>query len=150
MREIKTPRGTFKVPDTNFVRSDALKNGFGYYFTCDDGDIYIRHKENNSINAMLVKPYLAKSDVSDAVVKSVSQYLENHNLGKVEMVLRASNHPEDHYLYGVIASKNGTYSCWTCWNQDTKVMNFGHYGIKNVEDAINVLKEHYHDCSKEV
>jgi len=40
---IKTPRGTFNAIQFN-SREEADKNGFGYYFTNDDGkNIYTKH-----------------------------------------------------------------------------------------------------------
>mgnify|MGYP000894744336 FL=1 len=42
--EIKTPRGTFKVERVFTSEKEAKENGYGFYFTNDDGtDIYTYH-----------------------------------------------------------------------------------------------------------
>lgn len=43
--EVKTPRGTFKGNEFKNIY-DAERNGYGYYFTNDDGtDIYTKHSD---------------------------------------------------------------------------------------------------------
>jgi len=40
---IKTPRGTFKIDKIFTSKNEAKQNGFGYYFTNDNGqDIYTK------------------------------------------------------------------------------------------------------------
>ena len=48
----------------------------------------------------------------------------------------------------VIAKIGVTFSCWTCWNETTQSMNFGHYGL-TYEECDSVLKEHFHRISGE-
>ena len=51
MNQIKTPRGTFNVKATFTSSKDARAEGFGYYFTNDDGiDIYTKHVSEYSVH----------------------------------------------------------------------------------------------------
>lgn len=67
--------------------------------------------------------------VPEQVTKNVTRYLEEHNLGTLVMVYRASEYPADNYLYHVIAGKGNSYSVWTSWNETTQCLNHGHYGL---------------------
>ena len=70
--------------------------------------------------------------VPQQVKENVKKYLENNNLGELVDVLRASEWPDDHYLYMVIAKTKTSYSCWTAWNEFTKSLNYGHYGLNDI------------------
>ena len=102
------------------------------------------------------------SPVPQEVKEHVKQYLskevENGNdLGELIDVMRASEHPEDHYLYHVITRKPNTrklfhngewnYSCFTCWNETTQSLNFGHYHLESEEEARESLAKHLHKIS---
>ena len=99
--------------------------------------------------------HLDKYDVPQEVVKSVNEYFSLElPLFIVEEVTRHSNHPADHYLYHVLARKaagkdEGTYSCWTSWNQSTKSLNYGHYHIETREEAQRILDEFYYMVTPE-
>lgn len=92
--------------------------------------------------------------VPQEVKENVKKYLEKHNLGELVEVMRASDHPEDDYLYHVIAKKtnesklfhNGewNYSCWTCWNATTNSLNYGHYQLESEERARKICAEFFH------
>ena len=93
---------------------------------------------------MFIKRF--KEPVPKQVKKNVQKYLKNNGLGELVEVRRASDHPEDHYLYHVIAKIGVTFSCWTSWNETTQSMNFGHYGL-TYEECDSVLKEYFHRIS---
>jgi hypothetical protein len=92
--------------------------------------------------------------VSEKVKENVKKYLEENNLGELVDVMRASDHPDDEYLYHVIAKKPNThkyfhngewnYSCWTSWNETTQGLNYGHYQLKSEEVAREICAEFFH------
>jgi len=93
--------------------------------------------------------YLDRNDVSNQVIENVKNYLKE-NLPKytVVEVTRHSNHPDDHYLYHIIAKTQSptwgdTYACWTSWNDSTQSLNFGHYNLDSLEIAQAVSNEYY-------
>ena len=50
IKVIKTPRGTFNIKAVFSNDQEARDNGFGYYFTNDDGvDIYTKHIKEYSV-----------------------------------------------------------------------------------------------------
>ena len=93
-------------------------------------------------------------NVPNNVIENVRSYLKrelpNYKLVKV---LRKSSHPDDHYLYMVIGKKQlepaykemgmGEYTVWSCWNETTQSLNWGHYDIKTEEDALEMAKEYF-------
>jgi hypothetical protein len=97
------------------------------------------------------------SPVPYEVIINVEHYLKENNLGELVDVMRASDHPDDHYLYHIIAKKPNTsklfhngewnYSCWTCYNATTQSLNFGHYNLESEEEAREICKEHFHSIS---
>ena len=93
------------------------------------------------------------NDVPEKVKENVANYLQKHNLGELVLIRRASEHPEDDYIYHVVARKknrhcyfhNGewNFSCWTCWNETTQCLNYGHYDLESVLDACEILNKYY-------
>ena len=95
-------------------------------------------------------------DVPSNVIENVEKYLKE-NLPNYELVkvLRRSNHPADNYLYMVIAKKEltpeqksygfGQYTVWSCWNETTQSLNFGHYNIETENDAFELAKGFYNE-----
>lgn len=91
-----------------------------------------------------------------SVRKHVIEYLQEKNLGKLVDVRRASDHPDDCYLYHVITKKENfsklftneeyEYSCFTCWNESTKSLNFGHYHL-TYEEADKICNDFFHRIS---
>lgn len=95
------------------------------------------------------QPYV--SAVPDNVADSVKQYLDRSFADmKLCHIYRKSNHPDDQYLYMVIAEKNdGTFSCWSSWNSITGFLNHGHYYLTSEQDAISILQELFTDITDE-
>ena len=95
--------------------------------------------------------------VPQEVKENVKKYLERENLGELVDVMRHSDHPADSYLYHVIARRpnvnkyfhNGdwNYSIWTCWNETTQSLNFGHYNLTSEEVAMEIHKEFFYRMS---
>lgn len=89
------------------------------------------------------------NDVPREVIDNVNNYffnsktLDNYEVFKV---LRASEHPDDSYLYEVIAKHKITkeYAVWTCWNETTHSLNFGHYNIESLSKATDVAKDYFY------
>lgn len=89
--------------------------------------------------------------VSQEVKEHVKEYLVNH-LPNYELVdvVRKSDHPEDDYLYMVSAkNNNGTYAVWTSWNETTGSLNFGHYGLEDLESCPKLFNEYFHRIAGE-
>lgn len=65
------------------------------------------------------------------VYKNVRSYfaaghgVENYDLVSVRQELT------EYYIYRVMAQHKvtGEYAVWTCWNETTQSMNFGHYNL---------------------
>ena len=92
------------------------------------------------------------SMVESDVVEEVKTYFAD-KLPAYEplSIYRKSNHPDDNYLYSVLAAgKNGTYACWTSWNESTHSLNHGHTDLATKDDAMSILKENLHDITDEV
>ena len=88
-----------------------------------------------------------KEPVSHEVIRNVKKYLVEGELGELVDVMRASDHPDDHYLYHVIAKKNGYYRCWTCWNESTQCLNYGHYDLPSERIAREICAEMFYRIS---
>jgi hypothetical protein len=97
-------------------------------------------KRRNKIMTMIKRN---NTPVPQNVKENVKKYLEENNLGELVDVMRASDHPEDNYLYHIIAKKRDTYSMWTSWNETTQCLNFGHYGLESEEQAREIHKEFF-------
>lgn len=85
------------------------------------------------------------SPVPQSVVDNVVKYFsENLPAYAVNTVVRASDHPEDHYLYMVISRKtDGTYAVHTSWNESLQSLNNGHYGLPDIVAAMEVIVNNY-------
>jgi hypothetical protein len=92
------------------------------------------------------------SNVIENVKKYFDKYLPNYEVVKV---MRKSSHPLDDYLYMVIARHTnypeikrqfgcGEYACWTCWNESTQSLNYGHYDLLSEEVAVEIAMEYYY------
>ena len=86
------------------------------------------------------------SPVPPEVIEHVKEYFSDHNsLRNYEVVeiCRASEHPEDNYLYMVVAKKTCDYSytVWTSWNEMTQCLNNGHYDLST--ESVDVIKKEY-------
>ena len=88
----------------------------------------------------------------DVLINVINYFSKNLPTFSVMEILKASNHPDDSYLYMVIAKKKanpfsrimGDYSCWTSWNESTQSLNCGHYGLKTIHDAREICKKYFH------
>lgn len=72
-------------------------------------------------------------EATSKVYKNVRSYFERE-LKNYEVILVRQN------LYRVIAQNKitGKYAVWTCWNESTQSLNFGHYDLTK-ETAIDIL-----------
>lgn len=108
---------------------------------------------NNPKTIALIKdkqPYIAP--ISTDVIDSINQYFGKYDLSeyKILNIYRHSNHPDDHYLYMILAQqKDGQYACWTSWNESTKSLNFGHYNL-DFDAAISIIKDNFNDITDEI
>ena len=80
------------------------------------------------------------------VLEQVNLYFkENLPQYTVLQVKKKSFHPADSHLYMVSAKKkDGTYAVWTCWNDSTRSLNYGHYGLKSESDCESIMADFYH------
>ena len=99
-------------------------------------------------NTMLLSEYVDQNmkQVSMPVLHNIMIYLEE-NLPEYELgdIIRYSAKESDNYLYMIYAKKKmkDEYAVWLCWNESTKVLNHGIYGITSEEKCFELLKEHY-------
>lgn len=111
------------------------KGDYRHYKSIFDGGILYREKD-------FVSSY--DEEVSETVKRHVDAYFASH-LSKYEMqeVWHKSNHPEEADLYMVVGKKDdGSYTLWTSWNESTKSLNWGHYGL-SLEKCREVAKEQF-------
>lgn len=84
-------------------------------------------------------------DLED-VIHHVKEYFKNSDSLKnytVLLVRPKSVAPDDFYLFQVIAKKaNGTYACWTTWNEWFEGLHHGHYDLTYYKDAVDILNEY--------
>lgn len=105
----------------------------------DGGSAYRESSKVDKLNRYII-PEEVRNEIEMYFAEKNS--LEYYMVSEVQ---RASNHPEDNYLYMVIARKiDGTYSCWTSYNTTTHCLNYGHYGYSSIEECRKVLDEYYH------
>lgn len=90
----------------------------------------------------------AKIDVYNRVIKYLKENLSRCDLNDVEVYVGGDPSVGEGHLYLVLAKdkpskyrKEDTYSCWTCWNDKTESLNFGHYDLTK-EKAMYILMEH--------
>lgn len=79
------------------------------------------------------------------VRKNMEEYFKKH-LPQYEVleIRKKSVYPEDNYLFMVSAIKeDGSFAVWTCWNEITQSLNYGHYNLHSIEDCEKVFEEFY-------
>ena len=83
---------------------------------------------------------MATIEATPKIYKNVRSYfsdghgVENYNLMSVRKKLTET------YIYRVMAQHKttGKYAVWTCWNETTQSLNFGHYDL-SLDDAMEIL-----------
>ena len=72
------------------------------------------------------------------VYKNVRSYFKRE-LKNYKVILIRQKLTED-YIYRVMAQHKttGKYAVWTCWNETTQSLNFGHHDL-TMETAIDIL-----------
>lgn len=88
---------------------------------------------------------LDRYDVPQIVGVHINEYFQEH-LPEYEVchVERLSNFQLDSYLYMVVGyyEQHDSYAVWTCWNEQTKCLNCGHYMLTR-DEAYEVLDDVY-------
>lgn len=117
------------------------------------GDKAIRDNYLTATRRIVDGKVLMVRDYVPSVVRDhVFEYIKNGELKNYEpiYICRKSNHPDDSYLYSVIAqdSRDGSYACWSTWNENTQSLNHGHYSLNSYLDAKKVLNETYFDITE--
>jgi len=95
--------------------------------------------------SMATDLFMRIMEQNSKVWTDVKEYLEEHlPLYSVVDIRNKSAYPEDNYLFMVSAKKeDGSYAVWTCWNQQTKSLNHGHYGLKNHDECVKIFEEYF-------
>lgn len=99
------------------------------------------------------QPYL--EPISDRVKSDVCMYfMDSSSLSEYTdiEICRKSNYKADSYLYCIIAkgSKDGSYSCWSSWNDSARSLNHGHYNLPDRDTALNIIKVLFNDITDEI
>lgn len=82
------------------------------------------------------------------VRKNVEEYLKKHLPQYTVLEIRKKSvFPEDNYLFMVSAinEKDGTYAVWTCWNETSQSLNYGHYNLQTLEECEQLFEEFYNN-----
>lgn len=79
------------------------------------------------------------------VRKNVEQYFQKHLPRYTVLEIRKKSvYLEDNYLFMVSAIKeDGSFAVWTCWNENTQCLNYGHYDLQSMDDCEKVFAEFY-------
>lgn len=78
------------------------------------------------------------------VCEHIEDYFKNYlPYFKVHEVMKYK-HPDDNYLYKVIAYNEETHmwAWWSCWNESTQSLNWGHYNFLDYDDCFNDCINH--------
>ena len=83
-------------------------------------------------------------NVNNNVKENIIKYLEE-NLPNYELI-SVGKLPNETFIYRVLAKKKvnpypeymGDYAVWTCWNETTQCMNYGHYDMSE-EKATDIF-----------
>lgn len=93
------------------------------------------------------------SMIDQDVIDDIRKYFTDNSISYIVPVYvsRASNHPEDSNLYFIIGynTNDGTYACWSSWNETRGSLNYGHYSISSLSDAKDILQEQFNDITDE-
>lgn len=79
------------------------------------------------------------------VRKNVEEYFKKYLPGYTVLEIRKKSvFPEDNYLFMVSAiNEDGSFAVWTCWNETSQSLNYGHYNLHSIEDCEKVFQEFY-------
>ena len=84
-------------------------------------------------------------NVNNNVKENIIKYLEEH-LPNYELITVGHVPTESDFIYRVLAKKKvnkypdimGDFAVWTCWNETTQCLNWGHYDLRE-ETATNLF-----------
>lgn len=82
------------------------------------------------------------------VRKNVEEYFKKHLPQYTVLEIRKKSvFLEDSYLFMVSAinEKDGTYAVWTCWNETSQSLNYGHYNLQTLEECEQLFEEFYNN-----
>ena len=88
---------------------------------------------------------LRKYDMKQ-VRKNVEEYFKKNLPQYVVLeIKKKSVFSEDSYLFMVSAANenDGCFAVWTCWNETSQSLNYGHYDLQTLEECEQVFKEFY-------
>lgn len=91
---------------------------------------------------------IASSEVKERVVSYFKEHLDKMcDASSVEVYVGGNPSVGDGHLYLVLAKDKRerltlgeSYDCWTCWNDSTQSLNFGHYHLTK-QEALEKLME---------
>ena len=95
------------------------------------------------------------TDISTEVAEKITKATERLNCKPI-LICRASNHPEDNYLYAVIGQYTkpnpfGEYCVWTASTSrstERADLYYGSYGV-SFKNALKIVDEKIRDLNKE-
>ena len=126
--------------------------GVSYELSIDNKELCQFLRTDNIISFIQNRqPELSK--VPEDVMHNISDYFDKEIKQYIPLyVCRHSNHPNDDYLYSVIGrnTSDDSYACWSTFNNSTKVLNHGHYGLSNFEEAMNVVRDKFFDITENI
>lgn len=84
-------------------------------------------------------------DANEARAHAEAYFNQNLPQYTVLEIRRKSCHPDDSHLWMVSAQKSdGTYAFWSGWNDHTRNLNYGHYGLNSIEECEKLFAEFYY------
>lgn len=89
---------------------------------------------------------LKKEKVTQEVEENIRSYFrEKLNQYEVVDIVQYSEHPDDDYLFMVVAKKKDSqsWSWWSCWNNTSLSLTYGHYDYSSQEDCYEEMKKIY-------
>lgn len=100
-----------------------------------------------NINGMLCDIGCGESERNwqDVVSHIRNYFAENLPQYDPVKVIRKSVHPDDAYLFMVVARKKDdtSYAVWTSWNEQLQSLNYGHYDLPDLNACSRIMDEFY-------
>lgn len=83
-------------------------------------------------------------NIEKDVIEQINDYFDKSpelSIYTPQLIIRSSNHPEDNYLYKVLAYNNnsGEYALWNTYNASAGSLNHGIYNIQSMKNALDIL-----------